>query len=50
MRKSYVTVKISNELAKKLDVIRKREVYHSRAEVVNDAIRRYVEYKKTKKA
>ncbi len=43
MRKTYTTVKIPIELASKLDVLVSDQGYHSRAEVVNDAIRRFIE-------
>lgn len=46
MRKNYVTVKIPSELAEKLEDLIKHESYHSRAEVVNDAIRRFIEEKR----
>ncbi len=50
LRKNYVTVKIPSELAEKLEDLIKHESYHSRAEVVNDAIRRFIEDKKRLKA
>lgn len=43
MRKTYTTVKIPIELASKLDVLVSDQGYHSRAEVVNDAIRRFID-------
>jgi metal-responsive CopG/Arc/MetJ family transcriptional regulator len=46
LRKNYVTVKIPSELAERLGDMIKHESYHSRAEVVNDAIRRFIEEKK----
>ena len=46
LRKNYVTVKIPSELAAKLEDLIKHESYHSRAEVVNDAIRRFIEDKR----
>jgi metal-responsive CopG/Arc/MetJ family transcriptional regulator len=46
LRKNYVTVKIPSELAERLEDVIKRESYHSRAEIVNDAIRRFIEDKK----
>ena len=46
MRKNYVTVKNPSELAAKLEDLIKHESYHSRAEVVNDAIRRFIEDKR----
>jgi len=46
LRKNYVTVKIPEELAEKLEDLVKQESYHSRAEIVNDAIRRFIEERK----
>jgi metal-responsive CopG/Arc/MetJ family transcriptional regulator len=43
MRKEYTTVKIPTDLAKKLDDAAKNLGYTSRAEIVNDAIRRFIE-------
>ncbi|MDH2900424.1 MAG: ribbon-helix-helix domain-containing protein [archaeon] len=43
MRKEYTTVKIPTELAKRLDAVAKNLGYTSRAEIVNDAIRRFIE-------
>jgi metal-responsive CopG/Arc/MetJ family transcriptional regulator len=43
MRKEYTTVKIPTELAKRLDSVSKDLGYRSRAEIVNDAIRRYID-------
>ncbi len=43
MRKEYSTVKIPIELAFKLDELEKDLGYHSRAEIVDDAIRRFIE-------
>lgn len=43
MRKDYTTVKIPTELAEKLDFVSKDLGYASRAEIVNDAIRRFIE-------
>lgn len=43
MRARYVTVKIPHQLATELDALMTANGYHSRAEVVNDAIRRFVE-------
>ena len=43
MRKEYTTVKIPTELAMKLDAVAKDLGYSSRAEIVSDAIRRYIE-------
>ena len=43
MRKNYATVKIPSELAGKLDNLNSDHGYHSRAEVVNDAIRRFID-------
>ena len=43
MRAKYVTVKIPRELASKLDNYVEDLGYRSRAEIVNDAIRRYID-------
>ena len=43
MRGRYATVKIPYELAVKLDVLVLDLSYRSRAEVVNDAIRRFID-------
>lgn len=43
MRGRYATVKIPFELASKLDVLVSDLGYRSRAEVVNDAIRRFID-------
>lgn len=43
MRKEYTTVKIPTELARKLDAVAKDLGYTSRAEIVSDAIRRFIE-------
>lgn len=43
LRKEYTTVKIPTELANKLDAVAKDLGYTSRAEIVSDAIRRYIE-------
>ena len=43
MRGRYATVKIPYELAAKLDVLVSDLSYRSRAEVVNDAIRRFID-------
>lgn len=43
LRKEYTTVKIPTELAKKLDEVGKNLGYTSRAEIVDDAIRRFIE-------
>jgi metal-responsive CopG/Arc/MetJ family transcriptional regulator len=43
MRGRYATVKIPFELAAKLDVLVNELGYRSRAEVVNDAIRRFLD-------
>jgi metal-responsive CopG/Arc/MetJ family transcriptional regulator len=43
MRKEYTTVKVPTELAKILDGAVKNLGYTSRADVVNDAIRRFIE-------
>ncbi len=43
LRKNYATVKIPVELASKLDAILANLGYSSRAEIVNDAIRRFLD-------
>ncbi len=43
MRKEYTTVKIPTELANLLEDVVKNLGYSSRAEIVNDAIRRFIE-------
>jgi metal-responsive CopG/Arc/MetJ family transcriptional regulator len=43
MRAKYTTVKIPSELAAKLDAYTSELGYRSRAEIVNDAIRRFIE-------
>jgi metal-responsive CopG/Arc/MetJ family transcriptional regulator len=43
MRKEYTTVKVPTELAKRLDIAVKDMGYTSRADVVNDAIRHFIE-------
>lgn len=43
---SYVTVKIPSELASKLDGLAETLGYHSRAEIVNDAVRRFIDERK----
>ncbi len=43
LRGRYATVKIPYELAVKLDVLVSDLSYRSRAEVVNDAIRRFID-------
>ena len=48
MRKEYKTVKIPTELATKLDAAVKNLGYTSRAEAVNDAIRRFIESRNSK--
>ncbi len=45
-RKRYATVKIPFELATALDELVERFGYRSRAEIVNDAIRRFIETRK----
>lgn len=39
----FVTVKIPSELASKLDTLALDLSYHSRAEIVNDAVRRFID-------
>jgi len=46
MRSSYATVKIPSELASKLDERVSSMGYKSRAEFVNDAIRRFIDERK----
>ena len=46
MRRNYTTIKIPSELAAKLDLLISEQGYHSRAEVVNDAIRRFIDERK----
>ena len=46
MRANYATVKIPQELAEKLDEYVADLGYRSRAEIVNDAIRRFIDEKK----
>ena len=46
MRANYATVKIPLELADKLDKIVSDMGYRSRAEIVNDAIRRFIDERK----
>ncbi len=43
LRKDYTTVKIPTELARSLEEVAKNLGYASRAEIVNDAIRRFIE-------
>lgn len=43
MRAKYATVKIPSELAEKLDGLATDMGYRSRAEIVNDAIRRFID-------
>lgn len=45
LRKEYTTVKIPTELARRLDAAAKNLGYTSRAEIVNDAIRRFIEFR-----
>jgi metal-responsive CopG/Arc/MetJ family transcriptional regulator len=42
LRNEYITVKIPVELAEKLDRVARDLGYRSRAEIVNDAIRRFL--------
>jgi metal-responsive CopG/Arc/MetJ family transcriptional regulator len=42
LRKEYTTVKIPVELSEKLDKVARDLGYRSRAEIVNDAIRRFL--------
>jgi len=46
MRATYATVKIPQELADKLDEFAADMGYRSRAEIVNDAIRRFIDERK----
>jgi metal-responsive CopG/Arc/MetJ family transcriptional regulator len=46
MRSKYATVKIPEELARKLDEYAADLGYRSRAEIVNDAIRRFIDERK----
>jgi len=46
MRASYATVKIPQELAVTLDEFVVNMGYRSRAEIVNDAIRRFIDERK----
>ena len=46
MRARYATVKIPEELASKLDEYATDLGYRSRAEIVNDAIRRFIDERK----
>jgi len=46
MRASYATVKIPQELAETLDEFVADLGYRSRAEIVNDAIRRFIDERK----
>ncbi len=46
MRARYATVKIPSELAEKLDEFLSDMGYRSRAEIVNDAIRRFIDERK----
>lgn len=43
MRRKYTTVKIPVELSDELDKLEEAQGYSSRAEVVDDAIRRFIE-------
>jgi len=43
LTEKYVTVKIPRELATKLDLMISRLGYSSRADVVSDAIRRFID-------
>ncbi|MDG6905863.1 MAG: ribbon-helix-helix protein, CopG family [Nitrososphaerota archaeon] len=43
---TYVTVKIPSELAARLDGLATDLGYHSRAEIVNDAVRRFIDERK----
>ena len=43
MRKQYATVKIPVELSSRLDEYVTKLGYRSRAEIVNDAIRRFID-------
>ena len=46
MRANYATVKIPQELAATLDEFVANMGYRSRAEIVNDAIRRFIDERK----
>ena len=46
LREKYATVKIPYELAEKLDKFSADLGYRSRAEVVNDALRRFIDERK----
>jgi len=46
MRAKYATVKIPQDLATKLDEFVSDMGYRSRAEIVNDAIRRFIDERK----
>jgi len=46
MRAKYATVKIPQELASRLDEFVSDMGYRSRAEIVNDAIRRFIDERK----
>jgi metal-responsive CopG/Arc/MetJ family transcriptional regulator len=46
LRAKYATVKIPFELAEKLDQFGADMGYRSRAEIVNDAIRRFIDERK----
>jgi len=46
MRAKYATVKIPQELASRLDEFVSNMGYRSRAEIVNDAIRRFIDERK----
>jgi len=46
MRAKYATVKIPQELASRLDEFVDDMGYRSRAEIVNDAIRRFIDERK----
>jgi Arc/MetJ-type ribon-helix-helix transcriptional regulator len=46
LRERYTTVKIPYELAEKLDAFSADLGYRSRAEIVNDAVRRFIDERK----
>lgn len=46
MRRRYTSVNIPEGLTKELDKLAKVEAYRSRAEVVSDAIRRFLDERK----
>jgi len=46
LRANYATVKIPQELAEQLDEFVANMGYRSRAEIVNDAIRRFIDERK----